>query len=60
MARDPVNIYEYEEIAKMHSCHYIDSNKVIAVSKIDGVHIDRGSHKKLGLVIAEKIRSFLL
>ena len=53
-------LQEYEEIAKIHSCHYINSNEVIAVSNIDGVHIDRESHKKLGLVIAEKIRNFLL
>lgn len=37
-------------------CYLMDSSKIIRSSKIDGLHLDPESHKKLGLCVSDYIR----
>ena len=52
-----VLLEEYQRVTEATTCHYFDSNDVIVVSKVDGVHIDASNHKKLGMAVANKVKS---
>lgn len=42
----------YRDIASTLGCHFFDANTVTEASKVDGVHLDRDQHLKLGAAIA--------
>lgn len=44
---------ELEIIAKEQSVHFFDANSVIKCSKVDGIHLDEGQHKILGMAVAD-------
>ncbi len=48
---------EYRRVTEANTCHYFDSNEVMVVSAVDGVHIDASNHKKLGMAVADKVKS---
>jgi len=48
---------EYRRVTEATACHYFDSNDVIVVSEIDGVHIDASNHIQLGMAVADKVKS---
>ena len=54
-----VLLEEYQRVTSVAMCHYFDSNDVIVVSELDGVHIDASNHNKLGMAVAEKAQSIL-
>ncbi len=48
---------EYRRVTEANACHYFDSNDVMIVSEVDGVHIDASNHKKLGMAVADKVKN---
>lgn len=44
-------------MAQEENCAFLDAGKIVQVSKIDGIHLDSGTHIKLGHAIAEKIKT---
>jgi lysophospholipase L1-like esterase len=47
----------FKEVSKQFKCSFLDTGKIIASSDIDGIHLDRDSHLKLGLEIAKAVRA---
>ncbi|MEA4986754.1 MAG: acylhydrolase, partial [Anaerovorax sp.] len=47
---------EFQTVLK-EQCYLIDASKFIRSSKIDGLHLDPESHKKLGLCVSDYIKS---
>jgi len=45
----------YHALAQARDIGFLDAGKVISVSPQDGIHFDAGSHKVLGLAVAEAI-----
>ena len=50
---------EYELVAENTKCFYFDSNSIIKVSKIDGVHIDKNEHKTLGNALTNIVENII-
>ena len=48
---------EYRRVAEANACHYFDSNDVMVVSEVDGVHIDAPNHTKLGMAVTDKVKN---
>ncbi len=46
---------ELEKIAKENSVYYFDAGSVTEASKVDGIHLDEGQHKKLGEAISNAV-----
>jgi len=49
----------YERVAKELGCAYLDTAGVIVSSPLDGIHFEGGEHRKLGKVVAEKVKELL-
>jgi lysophospholipase L1-like esterase len=45
----------YKEVADTLGCRYFDTSQVIVSSDLDGGHLEKSEHKKLGLALAEII-----
>jgi len=50
---------EYERIAAEMECAFFDAGSVIAVSPVDGVHLDAASHRTLGEKLAPQAAGLL-
>jgi lysophospholipase L1-like esterase len=48
---------EYERIADQLEVHFFDAGRVVQSSSVDGFHLDRDGHAKLGAAIAEAIEN---
>lgn len=48
---------EYEKIAEMTGCHYLDANKVIEAetNQIDFMHLTAEGHRQLAKILAKKV-----
>lgn len=49
----------YRRVAEEHGCEFFDTSSVVRSSDIDGVHLDKESHRKLGRAIAEVVKKIL-
>ena len=49
----------YAQAASSLLCHFFDAETVTSVSSVDGVHLDRDQHLKLGDALAETVQSIL-
>ena len=49
----------YGQVASMLGCHFFDASEVIHVSEIDGVHVDKDQHRKLGEALVGVVQSIL-
>ena len=49
----------YKTLAEMYDCEYLDAAQYVQASDADGVHLDAENQKKLGDVIAERIKTML-
>jgi lysophospholipase L1-like esterase len=49
----------YQEIAKTRGCFFLNTGDVIVCSDVDGIHFEPGEHRKLGLAVAEKVKTIL-
>ncbi len=47
----------FRRVAKEVGCEFLDCSKIIVSSNVDGVHFDLDEHRKLGEVVAEKIKA---
>ena len=50
---------EYARVAKAYGVHFFDAGSVISSSDDDGIHLDAGAHKTLGLALAGDVRRIL-
>jgi len=50
----------YRQVASDLGCHFFDTETVATSSRVDGVHLDRDQHAKLGNALAEVVRRILL
>lgn len=55
-AKSKLFAQEYERVAKLKGCHFLDAGSVIVSSEQDGIHFDAPEHDKLGRAVAEKVR----
>jgi lysophospholipase L1-like esterase len=46
----------YRRVAEESNCAFLDTAEVIASSDRDGIHLEAGAHKKLGLAMAARVR----
>lgn len=49
----------YERIAKEDKCYFLDSSKFIEASIVDGIHLEKLQHKKLGIEISKMVRKII-
>lgn len=50
---------EYARVAEAYGVHFFDAGSVISSSDDDGIHLDVGAHKTLGLALAGEVRRIL-
>jgi lysophospholipase L1-like esterase len=50
---------EFEHVAKIRGCDFLDPSQVISASRDDGVHIEADEHIKLGLHVCTIVRDIL-
>jgi lysophospholipase L1-like esterase len=43
---------EYERVAQMYGCLFLDAGRIIQAVELDGVHLDAENHKRLGASVA--------
>jgi len=48
----------YQEVAGSAAADFLDAGQVVAVSELDGIHLDASAHQTLGLTIARRIQSW--
>ena len=46
---------EYQKIAKMHHCHFLDMEGQAENSELDGIHLDAVNHEKFAKTVYKKI-----
>src|SRR5260370_23346009 len=46
----------YSRVAAGLGCHFFDAETVTTSSRVDGVHLDRDQHARLGAALAEVVR----
>jgi lysophospholipase L1-like esterase len=49
----------YERVATECDCHFFNATEIVAASLIDGVHLGKRAHLKLGEALAEKVKEIL-
>ena len=49
----------YEKIAHEQGIEFLDTSKIVTVSKRDGIHIDIEEHQKLGNAVIKKVREIM-
>jgi len=49
----------YEAVAKLHGCAFLNIQPVVTASRIDALHLEAAEHQKLGVALAEKVRSLV-
>lgn len=49
----------YRRVAREKGCKFFNTSKVITSSDIDGVHLERSEHQKLGQAVASLVREIL-
>ena len=50
---------EFERIAKLMGCDWMDVGKIVANSPLDGWHMEASEHRKLAVAVAAKIEEIL-
>ncbi len=49
----------YAAIAAELGCGFLDTGAVVVSSKLDGIHLDAGEHKKLGSAVAAQVKTMI-
>lgn len=49
----------YQAVAELETCHFINAAEITKFSDVDGIHLDEAGYQKLGAAVAEKIRTIL-
>jgi lysophospholipase L1-like esterase len=50
----------YADVASTLTCYFFDAETVTSTSSVDGVHLDRDQHLRLGNALAETAQSILI
>lgn len=50
---------EFERVAKLMGCDWMDLGRIVTTSPLDGWHLEAPEHEKLGVVVAAKVRQLL-
>ncbi len=50
---------EYNRIAEELGCYFLNTADYIVSSPVDGIHLEKEEHKKLGETVAQKVKSIL-
>lgn len=50
----------YKQVCSEHNCVFLDAGMVTSSSHVDGVHLDVDQHTKLGLAIANVVKTILV
>lgn len=50
---------QYERVASEMKCDFFDCANVTSASKIDGIHLDKEQHHKLGKALAQKVKTMI-
>jgi len=48
---------QYERVAEEYGCAFFDTSEVIVSSDVDGVHLERSEHRKLGQAVAALLKN---
>jgi lysophospholipase L1-like esterase len=46
-------------VAEMYGCAFLDAHEVISSTPLDGIHLGRGEHEKLGQAVAGLVKKLL-
>lgn len=49
----------FRQVAAELACPYLDTSTIIASSLLDGIHLEAGEHRKLGLAVAERVKELI-
>lgn len=49
----------FRQVAREYGCAFMDTSPLIVTSRIDGVHLERSEHVKLGRAVAAVVRQLL-
>jgi len=49
----------YKEVAELQNVDYLDAAKLLEVSKIDCIHMDKVGHELLGKAVAKKLKEMI-
>ena len=49
-----------QKVAGLLDCYYFDSNQVVTMSQLDGIHLDRAAHTALGNALAQFIQQNIM
>ncbi len=49
----------YRQQTEEYDCHFLDTSQIIASSDLDGIHLERDEHRKLGEAVAEEVKRIL-
>ncbi len=49
----------FEKVANLHGVSYINADDIVKTSAIDGVHWDKGEHRKFGKKLAKKVKEII-
>jgi len=49
----------YARVAQERGCVFLDTGQVIVSSDLDGIHLEAGEQKKLGVAVAARVRELL-
>ncbi|RJO60528.1 hypothetical protein C4544_04975 [candidate division WS5 bacterium] len=47
---------EFEKVAKKYNCEFIDMAKNVIASEVDGIHLEKEEHAKVGKLLAKYIK----
>jgi lysophospholipase L1-like esterase len=50
---------QYRRISEKHRCELLDASEVVVSSSLDGIHLEKEEHAKLGEAVAAKAREIL-
>jgi len=51
--------HQYERVARERNCHFLDLSGIVTTSDVDGVHLDKAEHVKLGTAVAEYVKKLI-
>jgi len=49
----------FKQVATEQGCEFLDAGDVVSLDPVDGIHLTREDHHRLGEAIAEKVRAML-
>ena len=50
---------QYRRVADKYGCELLDAGELVRSSDLDGIHLEADEHRKLGEVVAAKVKEML-